>query len=249
MPFNIGAFMETVAKNGLTATAAATGGAWLGTTVGDNITLGKDGSVFAVYLQSAAVANLDEGRLRKTNSQDWIHVRSGVDQTTIPQPLMHTNYVCRKNDILNCEIDNGNNAQYDTMLFLVGNPQNISQTAPSVPPAGSFWVSGTGTATAVAATWTNSAITWTHNFRPEKHYKILGITGHSATGYAFGLDLRGCTSTSWENYVPGTVLGDSVNCQVAYYGDFGEFVGSNPPNMWVLCSAGDTAQNISMLVV
>lgn len=249
MPFSIASFSESVAKDGLTATAATAGATWIGTIVGDNITLSKDGSIFAVYLQSAAVANLDEGRLRKTNSQDWIHVRSGADQTTIPKPLLNCNYGCRKNDVLNCEIDNGNNAQLDGMLFWYGNPQAISQVPPAVPPASAFWVSGAGGTAAVANTWTGSVVTWTHNFQPAKTYRVLGMVGWSATGYGMGIDYRGSSNSEWEQFVPGIVCGDTVNCSNPYYGNFGDFQGSNPPNLYILASGTDAAQYISLLVV
>ena len=111
-------------------------------------------------------------------------------------------------------------------------------------PAGEVYtMRGTGTTTAVAATWTTISLTW-DNQLPVGRYALVGGLFESATGVAW--------RTIFEDQMPrpGGLAVDAVAERTATMfrkgglGIWGTFDSNRMPVFEVLCTAADTAQTL-----
>jgi len=250
MPFDTIAFMESAARDGLAGVAGAAGEN-LYAVSGDEITIRSDGVIFMAQCVTAAIANFDEFQFHKKTDAEWVHSRQFVrDQAGVmtPNSLMRLAYPVSKGDVIVAEADNGNNAQIEAVLLWIayGSSPQLT-TDPAGIPTGARWIQGAGGTAAVAATWTQSTMTYDYNFKNDKKYQVLGMVAHSATGYAVRLKYKG--GSSWLGYGAGIPMGDSNILTQPIYGDFGTFEGLTPPDIEVLCSGTDAAQYVDLLIV
>ena len=106
-------------------------------------------------------------------------------------------------------------------------------------------IRGVGTATLVAATWTNSGeLTWSETFEANKDYEIVGAMFQGATVYAGRLVYKGDEARR-----PGAIGSDTVAVAKWAWGRFGAFPGTQPPTADFVASAGDTAQVVCLAVI
>lgn len=187
-------------------------------------------------------------RFRQTRDANWNEVSlAGSDQTG-EHRTMHLSYPIKAQDILRAQADNGNQNQLEVLLLAVayGVEPNLTEDRPANLPANAKWVRGTHASTMVAGAWTVGAITWSDTFDRSKTYKILGFMAQSATMYGARLYYKG--SAPSVGYAPGVVGHDTVALAYPMYGNFGSFKGDQPPDIEGLCSAGDTAGVVEILV-
>lgn len=206
MTFDTIAFMETAAKNGYTAVAAVAD-VLAGRTSGDNFETIKAGHISMATQISAAIANFVGGRFRHSRDPNYCELKAffARDQTGAVDlhNLAYIAYPFKSGSVLNCWMDNGNNAQYEAMLlWLTYDGTPAPRPFPLSTPLNTKWVYGTGAATLVAATWTDASITWGETFEKDVIYKIAGLAAYSATGYAARLKFAGSspTSTSYPSF-------------------------------------------------
>jgi len=244
------AFMETVARNGLDYVAIPAGEN-LYRYAGDSLYVRTRGSVHMACAITAAIGNVDEFRFHRGLDPNWCHSRIHIrDQTGVvaPQNYGFEHYPFNDGDTLTAQVDNANVAQYDCVLLAVSDGKDPGlRLDPHNLPVGAKWVAGLGAATAVAATWTNAPIVWTDTFNITKTYQILGMYCFGATAYAARLIFKG--SSPSKGYGPGVPAGDTLLCVPCFYADFGTFMGDQPPDIQYLASAGDTVQNVGILVI
>lgn len=250
MPWDLVAFQESAARNGLAGIAVAAGESKYKVS-GDDLYVKSAGRVELATIVTAAVANYDEGRFHRTLDPNWCHTRMFFrDQTGAVDRhnIMFLNYPFFDGDILRAEADNGNNAQVESALLALvyGESPGLSLSPPALP-VGAKWVQGAGATAAVANTWVSSAMTWSETFNFAKIYQIVGMVAYSATGYAARLDFKGSApSVGW---APGIPMGDTAILCTPIWGDFGRFRGDQPPDVEVLASGTDAAQYIDICVV
>lgn len=246
------AFHESVACNGLDYKAPAAGETYY-TVNGDDLKTRGSGAVKFASCITAAIANFDEWRFHRTLDPDWVHTRMfHRDQTGAlsNNDVMYLNYLFGNNENIRAQADNGNNAQVESIALgmAYGMDPMFSVGMPTFQiPEGAAWVQGTGATTVTANTWSNATITWAKNFKQEATYRILGMVGYSATGYLGRFKFKADSPT--KGFAPGGFIGDTAILSLPCYAKFGSFKGANPPSVEMLCSAGDTAQYIDMLVI
>lgn len=249
MPWDLVAFQESAARDGLAGIAVA-GGESFYKVSGDDLYVKRACAVELATFITAAVANYDEGRFHYTLDPNWVHSRmfardqaGAVDRHN----LMFLNYLVPAGAILRAEADNGNNAQIESCLLALVYDQSpgLSISPLGVPP-GARWVQGAGGTAAVANTWTKSTLTLSETFDYNRIYQIFGMCAYSATGYAVRLFYKGSApSRGWS---PGVPMGDTALLSMPIFGDFGRFRGDQPPDVEVLCSGTDAAQYVDLLV-
>jgi hypothetical protein len=250
MPFDLVAYQESVARNGLAGIAVA-GGEDKYKVSGDDLYTIGDGRVELASCVTAAIANLDEWRFHRTLDANWNHSRMFArDQTGAVDRhnLMFTGYPFFNGDILRAEADNGNNAQIESvgLALVYGDSPQLSLSPPPIP-RGAFWMQGAGGTAAVANTWVKSSMTWSATLNYNQLYRVLGMVAYSATGYWARLYYKG--SSPAKDWRPGCPMGDTAILSLPLYGDFGSFRGDQPPDVQVLCSGTDAAQYIDLLVL
>lgn len=250
MPWDLNIFHESAARNGLAGIAALSQDGVV--TSGDDLEVRGDGSVVMATFITAAVANFDEARFHRTLDPNWQHTRTAFrDQTGAVDMhnVMFCNYPVKSGDVLRAEADNGNNAQIESCLLAVayGGDPMLSVGFPKFAiPATAKWINGVGGTTHTANTLSQCAITWSEAFNKDQVYRVLGMVAYSATAYAARLRYRGRSPAI--GYFPGVPAGDTNILNQPIYGDFGSFLGDQPPNVDMLSSGGDTAQYVSLLV-
>lgn len=219
---------------------------------GDDLEVRSNGIVAFLQFVTAAVANFDEGRIRRSLDPNWVHSRTAYrDQTGAVDygRARFLGYPFNDGDVLNAEADNGNNAQVEAALLALvyGSNPGLSQEPPGGQiPVGAKWILATGGTAAVAGTWTKSAVTWSETFDKNRVYQVLGMIAYSATMYAARLQHR---SGDMVNHRPGVPGGDTPILCSPLYGYFGSFRGDKPPNLEVLCSGTDAAQYAELLIL
>lgn len=249
MPWDLVAFQEAAARNGLDGIAVA-GGETFYKNSGDDLYVKRACAVQLATFVTAAIANYDEGRFHYTLDPNWCHSRMFArDQTgsVDRHNIMFLNYLIPDGAILRAEADNGNNSQIESCLLALIYDQSpgLSLSPIGIPPRAQ-WVQGAGGTAAVANTWTKSAMTWSQTFDYNRFYRIYGLVAYSATGYAVRLFFKGSSpSVGW---APGIPMGDTAILSLPIFGDFGSFRGDQAPDVEVLCSGTDAAQYIDMLV-
>lgn len=250
MPWDLNIFYESAARNGLDGIAAINQDGVV--TSGDDLEVRGAGAVHMATCITAAVANFDEWRFHRSLDPNWNHSRTHFrDQTGAVDlhNIQFLNYPFQSGDVLRAQADNGNNAQIEAVLLACvygGNPM-LSVGVPRFDiPAGAKWVNGVGGTTITAGALSNCTITWSESFNKDQVYQVLGMVGYSATGYAARLRYRGKSPAI--GYFPGVPVGDTSILNQPIYGNFGAFVGDQPPNVEFLGSAGDTAEYVALLI-
>jgi len=250
MPWDLNVFYESGARDGLAGIAAIAQDGIV--TNGDDLEPRGDGTVILGTCVTAAVANFDEWRFRRTLDPNWIHSRTAYrDQTGAvdERNLLFLNYPVKSGDVLRAEADNGGNAQIEAALLAIayGGDPALSVGIPRIAiPPNARWVNGVGATTVTAGALTPCAITWSETFDKDRVYQVLGMIAYSATGYAARLRYRGKSAAV--GWFPGVPAGDTAILAQRFYGNFGSFYGDQPPQAELLCSAGDTAQYVELLV-
>lgn len=251
--FDIYAFYESAAKNGLTAVAAAAGHK-KGVVSGDDIEITQAGRVFRAECISAAIANAVQYRLARNNDTNQaVRSRAGTirDQTDICRQLAICDYPVKSGEVLNGWADNGNNAQVECILFMVSDGDSIPkfQDTPIAPiPPGAFLIDLIGGTAAVAGTWTPSATTTSAKLVRNQKYKILAFGAQSLTMYACALETQG--KLEGQGFYPGVPGGDLPGEAVLWYSDaWPTFEGASLPKLVPLCSGTDAAQYGTALII
>ena len=140
-------------------------------------------------------------------------------------------------EAINCEVDSGGVNEY-----AFGNLWFMDKIDP-VPAGAIRCVRAVAAITAVAATWTNGALTFTEAL-PAGKYAVVGADCNSASIAAFRLIFPGYT---WR---PGTLGTGEVpypgmkSFRWGRKGLWGTFEHNLPPQLEVFCRAADTEQEI-----
>lgn len=252
MTFDLIAFMESVDQ--AIANIAAVEDSVTGRTSGDNYEVRGDCIVGMATEVSAGIASVAQWRFHHTRDPNWVDFGAlfARDQTGAVDlhNLGYLNYPVKGGGILNAQVANSaaGSAQYEAVLMMLSYGGALPRPyPPPTVPAQAKWVKATATTTLVAATWTDVALTWSETFEKDVNYQILGLGAHSATAYAVRMLFPG--SAPSKGFYPGCPAGDTALLNQIFYGDFGIFRGDQPPNVQMLASAGDTAEEVAMLVI
>lgn len=248
MVAHLGAFSESAARDGLDYLIPCLPAALepIATYNGDNMRLSRPTNLLGAVCISEAEANVVDWRIKRATDPNWLHFNHAIkcdDGDLEPDVVAHIGamqYPLAVNDNLICQVDNGNNAQLETVICYFGQPGDISL----VPLPFNKVIEGTATGTLVVDTFTDCGeITWSEEFDAAKVYKIVGMSGYSATGHAFRLNL---TANGILNK-PGTIAGTTVLAgQHLIWGNLGAFAGTTPPSLEFLANTADTAEVITL---
>jgi len=243
MGWSLLAFQNSAARNGLTAIPPVSDETQYTVSATNYAKLSRDGVVSAVAFRTAAIANFVSARFRESGMRNYIEAYHAIDQTRQllgAQDFLPANIPIAKGNLIEAQADNGNNAQVEAAFVVFGDPTKFSNT----PPHGAYPIKATCSTANVANVWKNKGdVTWSETFNTKKRYKIVGMMGHSATGYAARL-----ISSDYKER-PGCLLADNAQLQVPLYGDFGWFDGDNPPSIESIASGTDTTLNVTLFVV
>lgn len=236
-PWDLLAFHPAAAaRNGLVALAPITDTGRYTVISTNYMRMPHDGKISYMTFRTAGIGNFVRGDIKLDTLQDYIGAYFATDQTSqligIPD-LLPVDLSFKNGDLLSARADNANNSQIDACYVFIGvGNQPIIFT--DKPEAGSIPYKATATQACVADTWTDTlTVTWDKTFDKDKFYKITGLMGHSATGYAMRLLY---THTKRR---PGCLVGDTEVLQRPLFGDFGTFKGNASPNLEWLASGTD----------
>jgi len=254
MTFDLVAFSESAARNGMAGITPAAGEQYYDFS-GDDLYIDEDRECFLACAVTEAIANLAEWRFHAKGDPNWNRSKGHMkDQTGAVDLhlLAYLNQMFPKGSTINVEADNGNNAQLDTVLMFLAKRGQVPAVCGPVPHAGMLppntdLVQIVGATTVTADTWSNCPLTFTnYTFNRDSMYEILGMMLHGETMHAGRLRFKkGSPNVDDHPGVPG---GDTKLLNHMFYGPFGRFKGSNPPDLEALCSAGDTAQEGTLLI-
>lgn len=253
---HIVAHMSSAARNGLTVIAPiADPGVQI---TGNYVTPpAAADTIKAVTTLSAAIANNAESYLQNTADPTLYRYYAGTDQTTIHHNgVVRMNKITRNTDGTLAQIlayeNNANNAEYEAVLYWLA-PAGSAHPTTKMPklPSNARVVTATGAITAVAGAWTTGALALnSFNPIPGQKYAVYGMGMMSATGYAFRFaPASGMTPSA---LYPGTLASDTKGLLEVWYREDGApwFIwdGINFPNIQLLCSAGDTAEYVQLVI-
>lgn len=210
--------------------------------------INKPGSIRHCALITAALANTDQWRWRKTTDPRYHHLteRVGIRCQTDPitrLSILDLGWPVKANDVINCDADNTNNAQIEDGLFWIdyGGTRRLIAWDPPPGMTDVEYLNVTGATTVTASAWSVCALTWPA-LETTDTYRIVGLAAAGATPSAARLQFPGGGER------PGVPATDAADAQGIVWGDFGTFVGGNEPNAEYLCAAGDTAQEMTFVV-
>lgn len=253
---HIAAFMASAARNGLTVVAPI---ADPGVQVNGNYLTppAAADTIKGAMEISAAIANALEYYIQNTADPTLYRHYGSTDQTA-----MHWNGMVKLNKkIRNLDgtlaqllyySNNNNNAQYEAGLVWLG-PDGSGGPTTTLPklPSNARMVDATAAITAVAGAWTGGVVTLnSFNPIPGQKYAVYGMGAQGATMYAFRFaPASGMIPSALYPGAPGS---DTKLLMEMWYRQDGQpwFIwdGINFPNVQVLCSAGDTAQTINLVI-
>ena len=250
-------YHTSAARNGLTAVAIAAGetaypaNGVAGT--GTLVYVKEDGWVFAVGTETAAAANVAASRFHSTTDPDWLYwtqspvTAQNATGSGFRARMMNCAYGVRKGEQVTAEVNNGNNAQVDSVGVCIAKgskPPYYSDIPPANLPPGVMLVYATTAHTNVANTWTEGPLTFTnYNLDRNKKYRIWGAAVDGATLYwARFAALDG----EYRGHYPGLPGADTAAGAIrpfVWSDDFPTFSGLNGMNVQLLSSGADTASN------
>ncbi|GAH14235.1 unnamed protein product, partial [marine sediment metagenome] len=209
-PWSLSAFHNSASRAGLIAIPPET------TLDGHHFTpvstnyaqVAYSGVISRVAFRTAAIANYAQGRIRNRSKMlNWAHTRKVTDQTGQligREDFAPVNIPFKDGNLLEAQADNATNAQVESAIFLhgLGRVNFFSE-----PPIDAIPVDFTATTALVANVFSNPGlVTWSYEFDAEKTYDVVGLLGHSATGYALRLLHK---SAPWNSWRPGVLSGDT----------------------------------------
>lgn len=246
--WSLHAFSEAaVVRNGL-APIAAVVDSLLPRNAGDNLVINTVGHIVHCQLITAALANTDQWRFRKTTERLYqtmtsrVGIRCQTDDI-LRENILDLGYPIKANDVINVDADNTNNVQIETAAFWVNYLANAPVLGWSAPRGLDIrYLDVTGATTVGACAWSLCPLTWPA-LETDKQFQIVGIAPASATGDLARLVFAGGGQR------PGALAADTGDKKGMTWGDFGSFIGGNEPNAEYLCEAADTAQELTVAVV
>lgn len=214
----------------------------------------EDCSIIGMLAISEAIANLEEYRMHVTRDPDWN--RTGFnkrDQTGIldwEQLMAFLNYQYIKGDSLTVELDNDNNAEFNSIGICIAKIAGAKVAgAPFGPtPPKTHWVSVTAGVTCIADTWVEGAVTFENfNLDREKSYRVLAAKWRGDTLHHFRLIALG--GPDRDNRPGGPGSDSEIAGSTVFWAPYGiEFTGLQGLNAEFLATAADSAQGGVMLI-
>lgn len=247
MVLHLAAFAESAARDGLQPIAPCPPDALepIATYNGDDLRLARPTNLIGMCCVTETPATLLSWRMKKATWQNWLNFNlamRGDDAGVEPDdmdPIGSLVIPCKQNDVLNMEADNTNTAALDSVGLFFGSPGDISP----VPLPYNKVIEGQATGTLTVDEWTDiGAIIWSEAFQAAKIYNIVGIHFHSATGHFGRLNLSAMGILN----KPGYIASATRLCGDVLWGNFGSFVGTNPPGAEFLANTADTAETITL---
>lgn len=245
------------ARNGLTALPVNGNEDYFKINSTNYLVAAKTGYVIAVIPQTAAIANLAQSRLKRTDKNDWMDFGNfGRDQTGayVPGLPIRMSYPLLPGNQLQAELNNGNNSQVDNIGVFIADSPNEFLSFGTLEDIGTYLAAGyelvrfTGATTVTAGLWTDvtlSAVTWVPDDGALYHCAAFG--GWSATGHYGRLKHR---EGGTQGIRPGFLVGDDASPPVFVltFQDFGCWKGDSFPVAQHISGAGDTAEEYIALV-
>jgi len=211
--------------------------------------------VFGFCVTSNTAAAL-QARFHKTSDPEWNSTGIAKIRTTQyrPDDFQRIRYPVDQNTPLECTMQNGG-ARLDCLSLFVAkgskNPNITLDPEKASVPMDATWARFTATGTHVANAW-SPAFTLVPTagdivLNPKSVYRIHGMRAWSATGHAHRLHFQEGPNVNDRPGVPG---GNTATppVQMAFYGDFGEFMGLVPPSLSSICEAADASAICELLI-
>jgi hypothetical protein len=220
--------------------------------VGTQMYVREDGVIFAIASVAETAVSL-QMRVKTTNQPDYIRSSkfTKIQTAVYPQALLgRVHYGIKKGESLVADEQNAGDKLCCLGVFIAEggkNPSIHEGTAPPLP-AGTIMAQFTATMTHVADSWSPIAQCIFSNYVLDttKKYKIVGMSAHSATGYAHRL--RFYTGADKGN-APGVMGGDTEQISQSIFGDFGSFEGLTGVGIQTVAEAADATTTGTLWLV
>ena len=222
------------------------------TAVGNYFQPVAGGAIKGAFVNSETAAMVEAWFKKRTEVNRMklatTHLQTDPLRTQVINPC---NYPIDPNDTIEAAGENGG-AVLDVLGLYVdkGKGGHIPTPFPMVqPPKDSLLVRATGAKTLTADVLSDPAAITFDDFEPEREvqYKIIGMAMNGATALLSRLRYNVGPSI---NDAPGVPASDTSTGleYMMFYGDFGTFIGANPPLHQTIGVAGDTAQVFNFLI-
>lgn len=244
MTLEVIGWSETRAANGLVGIAAASGETGF-TVSGDTIQLPGQADGLKILALAAYGANVDEARLDGAcfKSSDC-GFKAGANPLTTYPAFYRPRYPIPVFGVLEGYQDNGNNNEASQVVAILQGPGGLGK--PSVKDVEKFKVDGAQTA--VAHTWTSMSVSLPTKLDTSEEWKILDLRVAGATLAAFRIP----PPFGNARYGGAGWLGSTAAASLFQDGPpeiFGKIPkGQTSFPLQILCSAGDTSQEIDVLL-
>jgi hypothetical protein len=240
MPFDLVAWFESAAKNGLTAVTGVTDTRY--STSGDTQKIRAISSPFlsAMWHGSVTAAVAEQFEIRSDIMP--INPNCPVGQVTDSVPILMCGVPLKAQDTLTGYHDNSNTNEISGGVAAIsyGNAGAIYTPAPVKPVVAAIGLSSTtDTAGTLPAGWVTASTTWT-GLETDRRYEIVGFGGWGVLDVA----VRFASTTELAaGFKPGVPLGNTeAYARMTYLAEPYPFLGSNPPALEVQ-SIGASAEH------
>ena len=244
--FTLVAWYELQAMNGYTKLAALADEHIR--VSGDDIIVPTINNLAGVFVRSNSIvkARFTSPSLRRFTNlyvhplrQQW---QVDMEEESHFMDFFHRPITLDISEALNCEIDNAGVSEYGYGLAWF-----MDKIDPA--PSGEFrTVRATGAITAVAATWTSGALTFTEDL-PAGRYAIIGADCNGASLVAFRLIFPGYAWRPGTKGVGEVPYPGMKSFRMGNKGLWGEFEHELPPVLEIFCRSADSEQEIYLDLV
>lgn len=247
MPFDLVAWFESAAKNGLTATTGVTDTRYA--TSGDTQklrALGLQPYLSAMWQASVTAAKSEQLEIRSdllkvSPNCAGGQVRDGVDPLICSIPLA-------PQDTLTGYHDNANTAEISGGVIAVsyGQGGNIYSPVPVKPARHVLGLSSTtDTVGALPVGWVTASTTWT-GLEQDKKYEIVGFGGWGTLDVAARFS---STTQLGAGFKAGVPIGTTaVEARMTYLTEPFPFLGSSPPDIEVMSIGASAEHHFTVLI-
>lgn len=220
---------------------------------GTQMYIREDGVIIGIASVAETAVSL-QMRVKTTNQPDYIRSSkfTKIQTTAYTYPFIgRTHYCVKKGESLVADEQNAGAKLCALGVFLVegGKNPNISEGFPAggLPP-GTIMAQFVATGTHIADSWgpVMQCVFSNYVLDANKTYKIVGMSAHSATGYAHRL--RFYTGAD-KNNAPGVMGGDTEQISHMIFGDFGSFTGLTGVGIQTVAEAADATTTGTLWLV
>lgn len=246
MPFDLIAWFESAAKNGLTATTGVTDTRYQ--TSGDTQKVRAIASPALAAMWQASVTAVKSEQAEIRSDLMAINPNCAAGQVRDGNPPAQLGVPLFPQDTLTGYHDNANTAEISGFVAAVsyGGTLPIYAPAPIRQPKALIGLSSTtDTAGTLPAGWVTAATTWT-GLKPDQKYEILGVGGWGTLDVALRF---AATTELGAGFRCGVPMGATAEWARMYYlSEPFPFMGASPPALEIQSIGASAEHHISILL-